>query len=481
MKNSFFILALLCATILVNSSCRKEQQQQNGDRPVAATIIRPLNPGLNGVLGTGHGIKDTIILDPNVAWRLLGMVYVDSGDVLICQCGTLIKAFSSSPTQPAGLVIARGAQFIAQGTANCPIIFTSSAPVPKPGDWAGITILGNASTNHPGRVVAPGLDTAILHPPVDVTFGGTTGANDSDSSGILKYIRIEYAGHELTPNSETDGLTLAGVGNRTVIDFVEVFKASNDAFQLLGGTVSAFHLIAADAGDDLFEIVNGYTGGMRYVLGLTDTSRADISMSNAIESGNDNAGSAATPITSPRFRKMTLIGLPNQAKATITNGAPSGSGRYGRAMHFRRNTNFDVDSTISLGYNFGISLDGAVGTTPAKYQANHVTWLKHTLSHAYFSAGTPVNISRYITETNGNPATGLNFFTTTPAAFYNLAIADGNSAVATVNAAGLANSFSRISAGNFMAFPGSPGETIAGGGAFPGGVNWVTTPWARLQ
>lgn len=486
MKRKPSVLSLMSATlvgaVLVASSCKKEVEKGpdvTGDRSLSATIIIPSNPTLSGVLGTGHNVKDTIRLTSTVSWRLSGLVYVDSADVLLVDAGTTIRGNLSTGTgvPGGGLVVCRGAKILAQGTATSPIVFTSAAATPASGDWSGVIVLGNASSNHSGRTQIEGVPS---NPPASATFGGTVGTNDADNSGILRHVRIEYAGFELTPNNEINGLTFGGVGSGTEVDFVEVFKSRDDAFEWFGGTVNASHLIAVDPLDDMFDADNGYRGTVRFALGLADTTRADVSQSNGFEVDNNSGGTTATPLTNPRFRKVTIVGLPNVAKAINTTMAPSGTGRYGRAAHLRRNTDFSIDSAIFLGWNFGVSLDSALGSTPAKYRTNAATWLRHTVSHAYFAGGSPVNISRYVSESNGTPATGVNFATALPFSVYNYAIANGNAAAASTAAIGLPAPFSRSAVTNFIPNPGTPGATTAGGGAFPS--NWAAgNAFVRLQ
>lgn len=368
------VLTLMSASMLAaamfGTSCKKDSQPSN-DRFVSATQVVPSNPTLSGVLGTGHTIKDTILLTSSVAWHLSGLVYVDSSDVLIIQPGTTIRGdLSSSSSVPGGgLVITRGAKILANGnSASTPIIFTSAAATPASGDWAGLIILGNAGSNTTTRVRIEGVPDVT---PADATFGGPGGVC-SDNSGILKYVRIEYAGYALSLNNEINGLTLGGVGSGTVIDFVEVFKANDDAFEFFGGCVNPSHLVAVDALDDMFDTDNGYTGTITYALGLADTTRADQSASNGFESDNDATGSSNTPLTNPTYNNFTIVGLPRAAKASITNSAPSGSGSYGRAAHLRRNARFSINNSVFLGYNYGLSRDLTVGSTTGTFTSNFV-------------------------------------------------------------------------------------------------------------
>lgn len=483
MKN--FILPVLCVALLMSAACKKEQrQEQTADRATSATIIVPTNPTLSGVLGTGHRVSDTIRLTANTAWRLDGLVYVDSADVLqVDPCSRILCLKSAVAGVPGGgLVICRGAKIIAEGTANCPIVFTSNDTInPKPGDWAGIVLVGDASSNDPSRVRVPGLP---FNAPLNINFGGPTATNNTDNSGILKYVRIEYAGgFQLSAENEINGLTLAGVGSGTTIDYVEVFKSADDAFQFYGGTVNVAHLIACDATDDLFETTSGYRGSLQYILGLADTTLADPSQSNGIVSENNATGSNVMPLTNPDYRYVTIIGVPNWFKATNANMPPSRVGRYGRAAYMRGNTDFVIDRCILMGYNFGCSMDVSTGSTAIKYRANHVSWIRNCIAHAHSLAGLPIRITAYINENNGNASTGAGFHFNTPADAYNYAIADGNLAFVGNNpnmGIQLTDPFNRSSIFNFAPVAGSPGW-VRGAGAFPGGINWATGSWPRFQ
>ena len=225
-------MALGIATIL--TSCEKNL---GGGEP-------PINVPSSTTL-TGN-INQTITLTSDKTWTLKGYVYVTDGAKLIIQPGTTII---SDISEKGALCIERGAQIIAEGTPSKPIIFTSGKNVGErsPGDWGGIVMLGRASTN---RTSEPTIEGGIGRP-----YGGT---NDSDNSGVLKYVRIEYAGIAALPNSEINALTLGGVGSGTVIENVQTIYANDDAFEFFGGTVNAKNLYAFATADDDFDFDFGY-------------------------------------------------------------------------------------------------------------------------------------------------------------------------------------------------------------------------------
>ena len=239
----------------------------------------------------------TTTLTSDKVWTLKGYVYVTDGAKLIIQPGTTIV---SDIAEKGALCIERGAQIIAEGTATKPIIFTSgkNAGERSPGDWGGIVILGRAKTN---RTSEPTIEGGIGRP-----FGGT---NDLDNSGVLKYVRIEYAGIASMPNSEINALTLGGVGSGTIIDNVQTIYANDDAFEFFGGTVNARNLYAFATADDDFDFDFGFTGTITNGVAKRDPQFVDNGdAGNGVECDNDGTGSTAQPFTHPKLNGMILIG-----------------------------------------------------------------------------------------------------------------------------------------------------------------------------
>lgn len=275
-------------------------------------------------------------------WTLKGYVYVRAGGKLTIPAGTLIK---SDIIEKGALIVESDAQIFAEGTASEPIVFTSGLPKGqrRPGDWGGIIILGNATTN---RGVNP---RPVIEGGVGSQYGGT---NDEDNSGVLKYVRIEYAGIASQPNSEINGLTLGGVGRGTVIENIMVSYGNDDAFEFFGGTVNCKNLIAYACSDDDFDFDFGYTGKIQFGISIKHPQFADPGdAANGIEADNDADGSAATPNTRPELSNFTFIG-PNSGANTQAN--------HNLANRWRRNVNFVLNNSILLGHQKGgFSLESA--------------------------------------------------------------------------------------------------------------------------
>ena len=299
--------------------------------------------GGEGVIGVpttttlSGNINTTTTLTSDKVWTLKGYVYVTDGAKLIIQPGTTII---SDVAEKGALCIERGAQIIAEGTATKPIIFTSGKAVGErtPGDWGGIIILGKAKTN---RSSEPTIEGGIGR-----AFGGT---NDADNSGVLKYVRIEYAGIAAMPNSEINALTLGGVGSGTVIENVQTVYANDDAFEFFGGTVNAKNLYAYATADDDFDFDFGYTGTITNGVAKRDPQFVDSGdAGNGVECDNDGTGSSAQPATHPKLLNMVLVG-PNVSTA-LSN--------HNLGLRFRRATQFTMKNSIVWGWmKGGLSLE----------------------------------------------------------------------------------------------------------------------------
>jgi hypothetical protein len=285
---------------------------------------------------TGN-INTTTTLTSDKVWTLKGYVYVTDGAKLIIQPGTTIV---SDVAEKGALCIERGSQIIAEGTQSKPIVFTSGRPEGQrtPGDWGGIVILGRAKTN---RSSEPTIEGGIGRP-----YGGT---NDSDNSGVLRFVRIEYAGIAALPNSEINALTLGGVGNGTILENIQTIYANDDAFEFFGGTVNGKNLYAFATADDDFDFDFGYTGMITNGVAKRDPQFVDSGdAGNGVECDNDGTGSAAQPYTHPKLFNMILVG-PNTSSALANHNL---------GLRFRRSTQFTMKNSIVWGWmKGGLSLE----------------------------------------------------------------------------------------------------------------------------
>ncbi len=299
-----------------------------------------------------------------------GYVYVTNGATLTIEAGTLIRGNGKG-----AIIICRGSKIYAKGTLAEPIVFTSSkgAGLRAPGDWGGIVITGRGIHNLPQGDTAA-AEGGIAKP---ITGAGETdgrhgGNNDDDSSGVMTYCRVEFAGIPLTTasNSEINGITFYSVGRKTLIDHIQVSYSGDDSYEWFGGAVNCKHLIAYAGIDDDFDTDNGYKGLVQFGIGLRIPSNADQSGSNGFESDNDANGSYRLPRTSAVFSNMTMVGpLYNGQTATVNSN-------FQRAAHIRRNSAISIVNSILSGYPLaGLLIDSRSTNShfqigPAMFKSN---------------------------------------------------------------------------------------------------------------
>lgn len=345
----FLTLALVAAIAL--GSCRKLVVDNNGTN----------NNGGGGNNGGGSDNGTTITLEGKITsdtvlrakniYVLKGLVYIKNNAKITIEAGTVIKGSYLDPI--GGLIITRGSKIIAEGTADKPIVFTSNSPNPRSGDWAGIVLLGKALTNASfnGTAGVGEIEGGVNNADGDGLYGGT---DDNDNSGIMKYVRIEYAGFAFLPDKEINSLTMGGVGKGTVIDHIETFYAKDDAYEWFGGSVDCKYLIAYKTQDDDFDTDNGFRGKIQFGLIVRDSLIADLSNSEAFESDNDANGSALNPQTGAVFSNVTAIG----PLATLNN---NGSSLYLAGAQIRRNSAISIFNSVFLGWPTGVLIDGSKG------------------------------------------------------------------------------------------------------------------------
>ena len=349
MKKLFLYSVLIAATAL---SCRKIEVDGG------TTVVS------GG--GTGGGTTENTILEGRISenrtlkaaytYKLRGLVYVTNGAILTIEPGTKIVGEKG---RQGGLIITRSCKIIADGTEAKPIVFTSEEATPQRGDWSGLVILGNAPSNASFNGVQGigEIEGGVNNSDGLGLYGtpATQAQNPADNSGILRYVRIEYAGYAFLPDKEINGLTFGGVGNQTIVDNVQVSYANDDSFEWFGGTVNCKHLISFRTLDDDFDTDNGFSGKVQFGISLRDSAVADISNSEAFESDNDANGSTLLPQTSAVFCNMTVMG----PKATLANVGNATYFKWGAQI--RRNSTMSLFNSIIMGYPIGLYIDATKG------------------------------------------------------------------------------------------------------------------------
>jgi len=267
---------------------------------------------------------------------LSGIVTVKNNATLTISPGVTIKGANGS-----ALVIGKGSQLLAEGTADQPIVFTSALPEGKRarGDWGGLVLLGDAPNNlQTGTGAAEGLDAN------DPSY--QYGGKDATSScGSLKYLRVEFAGFELTKDNELNGITFYSCGSGTKVDYVQSHMGKDDGIEAFGGNWSGKHIVITGALDDSFDADQGYTGSLQYVFIQQDTTVGNY----GFEWSNQKDNLDATPRTHPVVGNVTFIGTGTNPDSLVETKST--------AVNFKEGSAGEIHNAIlAYSYNAGIEL-----------------------------------------------------------------------------------------------------------------------------
>ena len=314
------------------------------------------------------GNLSTQTLTADKQYLLQGQVFVRSGQTVTIQPGTVIYGEKRSKGT---LIVDRGGKLIARGTKENPIIMTSAQAEGERdrSDWGGLVIAGRARTNQVDPAVE-GIDPVLI-------FGGT---DDNDSSGEYEYLRVEYAGIELTPNNETNSITMAGVGKGTFMEHLMVSFGGDDGFEWFGGNVDARYLISHSTWDDDLDVDYGYSGNVQWALVVRNPFYADQSQSNAFECDNGPNDNDVQPYTTGTFSNVTVYGPRDRVGRSI-------SGNNFHAIDLRRRTAVSIFNSVFTGFPTGV-----------RFNTQSVT--------DQYNAGTGVLANNIIINPNANYAAG---------------------------------------------------------------------------
>ena len=295
-----------------------------GDLAHGRTSCRYINGIDKQICVVSGSITSDTTWSSNKYWILRGAVFVEAPARLSIGPGTeIFGEYATTGT----LVIARGAQILANGTAERPIVFSSDQLIGerRPGDWGGIIINGRAPVNVPGGEAIGEGDTG--------PYGGDDPADDS---GHLYYVRVEFAGAEFSPDNELNGISFQGVGYETQVDHVMVKFSKDDGLEFFGGTVKVKHVVLQGIADDSLDWTDGWTGGGQFIIAIQSGEDAD----QGIEGDNNADNNNLLPRSNPTLYNVTLIGDPDN-----NEGSESDTG-----ILLREGTSATIRNFIVLGF-----------------------------------------------------------------------------------------------------------------------------------
>ena len=356
MKKLF--LTLLMATTLVFTGCLKDD-----DTPIIIEEITIIQDGGGSNSGTPI-VSVTGAISANTTWtndniyELNQKVVVGDGVTLTIEAGTIIKGKPGTGSLASALIIARGGKINAEGTSTNPIIFTSSSDNIDAGQtagtnlnesnrglWGGLIILGKAPCSFKGDLT----EVQIEGIPADDTFGLYGGTITDDDSGILRYVSIRHGGALIGEGNEINGLTLGGVGNKTVIDNIEVVANVDDGIEFFGGTVNATNLLVWAQGDDGLDIDQAYSGTI---------DNAIVILGDASDHALEIDGREGTATGSFTLTNVTLMGNLNTSNGEYADFRSKATGTVSNvyAKGFKDSADVELDNN-AVSQNF---LDGLI-------------------------------------------------------------------------------------------------------------------------
>lgn len=274
------ILSTLTILALSVSSCSISEDNNDTSNEF---VVNPLD--FKGTIPSGT----VATLNAGTVYKLTGALVVEANAVLTIPAGTRIEATGGTA---AYIAVAQDGKIFVNGTATAPVVMTSGSANPAPGDWGGLVICGRAITNKGG---ANGESaTAEVS---DLTYGGT---NNADSSGSIKYLRVEYTGAAFTNDKEFNGISFFGVGSGTIVEYVQAYKSGDDGLEFFGGAVNAKYILAVHSEDDAFDFADGFSGSIEFGM-VKDVAKAGI------EGSNNGDNFAALPLTNVTLKNISLV------------------------------------------------------------------------------------------------------------------------------------------------------------------------------
>jgi hypothetical protein len=304
-----------------------------GDGPAASgcpTPTKEIAAGVCGLLGgAANAITSNLTLTADKTWVLQGGVFVGDDQketVLTIEAGTTVYG-DTAGTSPSFLTIRRHSRIMAVGTKEKPIVFTSIAEKGKRkrGDWGGIIINGLATIN---------CQTAPCEAEGEGSTGKYGGSDDADSSGTLKYVRIEFAGKLITSKNELNSLALQAVGSGTTLEYIQVHMGADDGIEFFGGTASFKYVLSTGIDDDNLDWTDGWRGKGQFFVAQQYDGAGD----NGIEADNNAENNTYTPRSKPTISNITLIGSPSSSKSDL-------------GMLLREGTGANISNAIVTAWN----------------------------------------------------------------------------------------------------------------------------------
>jgi len=323
---------------------------------------------------TGNITKDKKLLKRNV-YLMIGNVFVTNNAILTIEPGTVIIGDYKTK---ASLTIAKGSAIVANGLETDPIVFTSNRSIKRAGDWGGIIILGDAPNNKFGNgSVATYYNNLKSEDYINTNYGGE---NASSNSGILRHVRIEYAGKKINSNDSFSGLLLASVGEETLIEKIMISYSAGNSFEVWGGALNLYNLVSYKSNKNDFAFNFG--------------AQIEINNSLAVRSPyvSDSNGSRSMQILS--YLKEDEVDFSKKGTAVTANNLTLFNNSEDLTADIEMGL---VQESVYVGYNTSLDMDKSVisGFSPAVLFEDKILVNQQNLEKIKFT-------SMFFNNCNGN-------------------------------------------------------------------------------
>ncbi|GAB4278940.1 MAG: hypothetical protein Kow0068_02750 [Marinilabiliales bacterium] len=470
MKTKVLFLLIITGLLAGFTSCKKEgctdptatNYDEKAKKDDGSCIY---NETTNNIVITdnGKGTGTTTWTKDNV-YILDGLVFVNDGQTLTIEAGTVIKGKPGTGENASALIVARGGKIIANGTADEPIIFTAEADdlngsvdIKAKGLWGGVIILGNGRLNS-----SPG-ESAIEGIPTSEPRGIYGGNDDTDNSGTLRYVSIRHGGTDIGEGNEINGLTLGAVGSGTTIEYVEVISNADDGIEFFGGAPRLKHVIVAFCGDDAFDYDEGFRGKGQFWVAIQDPDEGD-------RVGEHDGGTnpeTGTPYAIPEIFNVTYVG----------KGVTSGK----RMITFRDNAGGKYKNSIFVNQEHGVDIELLAGEgTFDRFQAGELELTNNIFYNISDGTASGIFAISFGDGASANPDSAsaatdfANYFLTA-----NNVISDPGFSITTSLWNIIPNSTTDVTS-NLATYADSWFDAVNYKGAFaPGGTNWAKS-WTLI-
>jgi len=297
---------------------------------------------------TGDITEDTR-LSKKYVYLLLGSVFVTNNATLTIEPGTVIKGDYATR---ASLTISKGSKIIADGLETDPIVFTTNRSLKREGDWGGLIVLGNAPTNKFGNGSAVSFYPQLPSTSYENTnFGGTDSESDS---GILRYVRIEFAGKRIARGAYFNGLLLAGVGNKTILENIMISYSGGNGFEIMGGNIKLTNAVSYKTSGNDFKFNYGAQCHFDNSLAIRSPYISNSIGSRCIQVVSYDKKEEvdfSKNGTSIVATNLTMISRSDDLKSDIEKGLVK------EALYVGENASIDMSKTVFSGFNPAVIFD----------------------------------------------------------------------------------------------------------------------------